>query len=72
MAAKYIKNAGDARLAFAKLPDDAPIQFSLNGVATKAYLLPPGVEGGDTTIIVEPNYTCNPPSGHVSPSRNSC
>lgn len=57
---RYLKTAGDARRALAHLADDAPIEFFLNGVATNAYLEPPGVEGGDTAITVEPNYTCMP------------
>ena len=60
MAAEYIKTAGDVRRGLAHLSDNAPIQHFLNGVAAKAYFLPPGVEGGDTVVVIEPNYTCYP------------
>jgi hypothetical protein len=56
---KYIKSAGDLRRGVAHLSDDMPIEFWLNAVATNAYFMSPGVEGGDpVNITVEPNYTC--------------
>jgi hypothetical protein len=57
---EYIKTAGQLRRVISQLNDNAPIQFSLNGVATNVYLLGSGVEGDEATIIVEPNYTCKP------------
>jgi hypothetical protein len=56
---EYIKTKADLWRGLAHLDGDAPTQFSLNGVATKAYFLAPGVEGGDTVIVIEPNYTCS-------------
>jgi hypothetical protein len=60
MAAEYIKTKADLLRGVAHLNDDAPIQHFLNGVTAKAYFLTPGEEGGDTVIVIEPNYTCFP------------
>jgi hypothetical protein len=57
---EYIKTKADLLRGLAHLADDEPIEFFLNNVATKASFGPPGVEGGDTYINVEPNYTCKP------------
>jgi hypothetical protein len=54
---KYITTKAVLVRGVAHLNDDAPLQFSHNGVAVKAYFLPPGVEGGDTTIVIESDYT---------------
>ena len=59
---EYIKTKADLLRGVAHLADDAPIAFFLNNVATTAYFGTPGVEGGDTNINVEPNYTCKPPA----------
>ena len=60
MAAEYIKTKADLLRGIAHLSENAPIQYLLNGVAARAYFLPPGVEGGDTVVVIEPNYTCYP------------
>ncbi len=61
MSAEYIKTAGDLRRGIAHLGDDEPVEFFLNNIETKASFGPPGVEGGDRYINVEPNYSCKSP-----------